>query len=83
MGRILLQETNTSGYRSISAAKSMPPRRQRLLKTPWGKVRVNLAGTAPDYNHITPEYDDCLRIARKKGFPSIKVYGQIYRLLRP
>jgi uncharacterized protein (TIGR00299 family) protein len=83
MGRILLQETSTIGYRRMNAEKIMLPRRQKLLKTPWGKVRVKLAGTAPDYDHITPEYDDCLRIARQKGIPLKRVYQQIYRLLRP
>ncbi|MGI6307593.1 MAG: nickel pincer cofactor biosynthesis protein LarC [Dethiobacteria bacterium] len=83
LGEILLQETTTLGYRRLSAEKIMLPRRQTLLKTPWGKVRIKIAGTAPDYQNISPEYADCLRIARTKGIPLKKVYRQIWKLLRP
>lgn len=83
LGEILLQETSTLGYRRLGAEKIMLPRRQEVLKTPWGKVRIKVAGTAPAYYHASPEYEDCLRIARTEGIALEKIYRQIYRLLRP
>lgn len=81
MGAILLQETTTLGYRRYSAEKIMLPRRLKVLKTPWGKVRVKIAGSAPPYHNIAPEYIDCLQIAKKEGIPLKRVYSAIWRML--
>lgn len=81
LGHILLRETSTLGYRHWSAEKIMLPREQKLVETPWGKVRVKIAGTSQDYYNIAPEYGDCLLIARKKGIPLKKIYQEIYALL--
>lgn len=82
LGDILLQETTTLGYRRLNAEKISLPRKQTLLETPWGKIRLKIAGTPPNYQNISPEYTDCLRIARTRGIPLKKVYQQIWRLLR-
>ena len=47
LGGILLRGTTTLGYRRQSARKIMLPRKQVLLDTPWGQVRVKLAGQPP------------------------------------
>lgn len=81
LGQILLQETTTLGYRRQSAEKIMLPRQQTLVETPWGPVRVKLAGQPPHYHNIAPEYDDCLRIAREQGIPLKKIYQQVWKML--
>jgi uncharacterized protein (TIGR00299 family) protein len=81
LGQILLQETSTLGYRRWSAEKIMLPRVQKVVETPWGKVRVKIAGSSPDYYNIAPEYGDCLLIAQEKGIPLKKIYQEIYALL--
>ena len=81
LGGILLRETTTLGYRRQSAEKIMLPRKQVLLDTPWGQVRVKLAGQPPHYQNIAPEYDDCLRIARQQGIPLKTIYHKIWELL--
>jgi uncharacterized protein (TIGR00299 family) protein len=83
LGQILLQETTTLGYRRQSAEKIMLPREQTLVETPWGPVRVKLAGQPPHYHNIAPEYDDCLRIARQQGIPLKKIYQQVWKMLNP
>lgn len=83
LGEILLQETTTLGFRRQSAEKIMLPREQILVETPWGQVRVKLAGQPPNYDNIAPEYDDCLRIARQQGIPLKKVYQHIWKIFIP
>lgn len=77
LGQILLRETTTLGYRRQSVEKLMLPRKQVPVETPWGTVRVKVAGPYPDYNNIAPEYEDCLTIAREKGIPLKKVYHYV------
>ncbi len=81
MGDILLQETTTLGYRHFSAEKVMLPRQIKALQTPWGKVRVKIAGSASPYYNASPEYLDCLHIAKKEGIPLKKVYAAVWKLL--
>lgn len=81
LGQILLRETSTLGYRHYSAQKIMLPREQKIIETPWGSVRVKIAGSSYDFCNIAPEYEDCLRIARKKGIPLKKIYQEIWALL--
>ncbi len=61
----------------------MLPREQTLVETPWGPVRVIVAGQPPHYHNIAPEYDDCLRIAREQGIPLKRIYQHIWKTLNP
>ncbi|NLJ56484.1 MAG: nickel pincer cofactor biosynthesis protein LarC [Firmicutes bacterium] len=83
LGRILLQETTTLGFRRHSAEKIMLPREQSVVETPWGPVRVVVAGQPPDYHNIAPEYDDCSQIAGKHNVPLKKVYQHVWKTLKP
>jgi pyridinium-3,5-bisthiocarboxylic acid mononucleotide nickel chelatase len=74
LGQILLQESTTIGYRRQIAEKIMLKREVREVETPWGKVKIKVAGSHPHYYNIAPEYADCLRIAREKGIPLKKIY---------
>lgn len=74
LGQILLQESTTIGYRRLLAEKIMLKREVREAETPWGKVKIKVAGSHPHYYNIAPEYADCLRIAREKGIPLKKIY---------
>lgn len=80
LGEILLQETSTLGYRRLCAEKIMLPREQIPVETPWGEIRVKVAGTPPHYHNIAPEYEDCLRIARREGIPLKKIYQHIWKI---
>ncbi len=81
LGQIMLRETTTLGYRQSPAEKIMLPREERLVDTPWGKVRVKLAGKGPDFWNVKPEYRDCLEIARKYKVPLKNVYQAIWQNL--
>ena len=77
LGQILLQESTTIGYRRQVAEKFMLQREERQVDTPWGKVKIKVAGSHPNYYNIAPEYADCLRIAREKGIPLKKIYQYV------
>lgn len=81
LGEILLAETTTLGYRRSMVEKIMLPRKLIKVETPWGEVRVKLAGAPPHYTNIAPEYEDCLKIARKNNIPLKEVYRALWKLL--
>ncbi len=81
LGHIVLRETTTLGYRRNPAEKIMLPREHRLVNTPWGDVRVKMAGRPPNYLNAAPEYQDCLEIAQKNNVPLKDVYQAVWRNL--
>ena len=70
---ILLTETTTIGVRFSTVQRRKLTRKSGTVDTEYGTIRVKLA-----YNkgvtRITPEYDDCVRIARERRVPLIRVY---------
>lgn len=83
LGEILLQESTTIGYRRYLAEKIMLKREERELETPWGRVKIKVAGSPPHYLNIAPEYADCLRIAREKGIPLKRIYQYVGSRFQP
>jgi hypothetical protein len=73
---MLFSETTTAGVRSQRAERSVLERRQASVATCYGPVHVKmLAG--PDGMRAAPEYEDCRRVARKKGVPLRRVYEAV------
>lgn len=83
LGQILLQETTTIGYRRYQVEKVMLEREEQDVETPWGRVKIKVAGSHPHYHNIAPEYADCLRIAREKSIPLKKIYQYVMSLYLP
>ncbi len=81
LGQIILRETTTLGYRRSPVEKIMLPREEKSVQTPWGVVRVKLAGRAPHYWNAKPEYQDCLQIAQRYQLPLKDVYRAVWRQL--
>ena len=44
--------------------------------TPFGKVRVKIGGLDESTRTISPEYEDCRKIALKKEIPIKRVYDE-------
>ncbi len=68
IAEIIFAETSTIGLRFHSVARLKLAREMREVETRWGKVRVKMSGTndhAP--STISPEYDDCRKIAAAHG----------------
>ena len=74
--RILLEETSTLGVRHYDVDRIVLPRKQKLIMTAFGKVRVKIGGFDKSKQTISPEYEDCRKIALKKEIPVKRVYDE-------
>ena len=70
---ILLTETTTIGVRMNRVTRRKLHREERTVETRFGTVKVKVV-FVNDGERITPEYEDCARIAREKGVPLLEVY---------
>lgn len=78
---IVFRETSTIGCRIIEARKVMLPRHFEEVNTPWGTVRIKVAGREGDGAlSFAPEYEDCLAIARRENIPLREVYRKVEEL---
>jgi uncharacterized protein (TIGR00299 family) protein len=72
--RIVLTESSTIGLRRQFVSRHKLARRMVSVITPYGEVRVKVAGEDSAPFSIAPEYEDCRRIAREKHIPLKTVY---------
>jgi uncharacterized protein (TIGR00299 family) protein len=76
---IVMRETSTLGVRLFPPAhRFKADRRVREVETPWGRVRVKEKWLG-DHGHakrlvaVSPEYEDCARLARESGEPIVRI----------
>jgi pyridinium-3,5-bisthiocarboxylic acid mononucleotide nickel chelatase len=74
---ILFRETATFGVRRHTAERSKLRREAVTVGTPWGPVRAKRGWRADGFAVVTPEYDDCARVAREQGVPLREVYAAV------
>ena len=70
---LILRESTTLGVRFREEQRIILSRETMKVKTPHGQVRVKLAIRPEGVITVSPEYDDCVRIAAKKKTPLIMV----------
>ncbi len=75
---ILFRETGTFGVRRTSAARTKLQREGVTVQTPWGTVKAK-RGWRAGREELTPEYEDCARIAREHNVPLRDVYAAVHR----
>jgi pyridinium-3,5-bisthiocarboxylic acid mononucleotide nickel chelatase len=63
IAEIIFAETSTIGFRFHTVARLKLHREIHEVETRWGKVRVKTSGANGAATTISPEYDDCHRIA--------------------
>ena len=76
METILFRETGTFGIRRSLASRSKLQREIVTIQTPWGPVQAK-KGWRDGLTVLTPEYEDCSRLAREKGLPLRDVYRAV------
>ncbi len=81
LSRLLIRETGSLGVRFRLQERIVVPRREDVLNTPWGPVRIKIAQTATGEIHIKPEYEDCARIARQEHLALWTVYTKLNTIL--
>ena len=71
---ILFQETQTFGIRRYRADRHILKRESVTVETPWGPVRAKRGWIEGKPAIVTPEYEDCVRIANTHGVALAEVY---------
>ncbi len=77
---ILFQETTTLGIKQILVDRTCLARRIVEVKTPYGKIRVKIAITSENQPKISPEYEDCAKMAKKHKIPLQQIYHETIAL---
>lgn len=77
---MILRETSTLGIRRHTVDRTTMHRRIETVETPWGPVRIKVA-TWQDLEKITPEYEECRRIAQEQNLPLREVMAQVMRTI--
>ena len=66
---ILFRETQTFGIRRHLVQRHKLLREAIMVQTPWGEVRCKRGWRDGEEAMVTPEYEDCARVARENKIP--------------
>ncbi|MCI5168452.1 MAG: nickel pincer cofactor biosynthesis protein LarC, partial [Candidatus Electrothrix sp. GM3_4] len=75
----ILNETPAIGLRFHTVQRMTLPRTGIELTTPWGTVRAKKVTTSEGVR-ITPEYEDCAKLAEEQNIPLQKIYAAVAAL---
>ena len=64
---ILFAETGTLGVRESRVRRWVLPRKPHVVITPYGPVGGKVATLPDGKQRFSPEYDECVRVARERG----------------
>ncbi len=80
MRALLFRESSTLGIRVRREKRYALPRHHEAVITPWGEVRIKVAGANGAPSQYAPEYEDCRRIAAEHHVPLKHVMQEAIRL---
>jgi len=76
---LLFAETTTFGIRTHRAQRRALPREWVNVSTTYGSVRIKLSRSNGQVLHVTPEYDDCRKLAVENQVPLQQVISEALR----
>ncbi len=76
---LLIFAATTFGVRTYSAQRRVLPREFVKVTTSFGEVRVKLSRVNGRILHVSPEYDDCRKLAEEKNVPLQRVINEALR----
>ncbi|MBP3959661.1 nickel pincer cofactor biosynthesis protein LarC [Gemmata sp. G18] len=76
---ILFRETGTFGVRRTTATRAKLQREAVTVETTWGPVKAKRGWRTDGFTVLTPEYEDCARIAREHNVPLREVFAAVAR----
>lgn len=79
LSELLLRETPTLGVRRQVVTRQKAGREMRTVETVWGPVRAKAKLLQGVVVSISPEYDDCARLAREADVPLAQVMDDARR----
>jgi uncharacterized protein (TIGR00299 family) protein len=74
---ILFRETATLGIRRYALQRSKLSREAVTVPTPWGPVKGKRGWREGGPEVLSPEYEDCARVAREHSVPLREVYASV------
>jgi uncharacterized protein (TIGR00299 family) protein len=74
---ILFRETGTFGLRRHRTDRHKLRREAVRVETPWGLIAAKRGWRTDGFEVVTPEYEDCARVAREHGLPLRVVYDAV------
>ena len=77
LSNIIFNETTTLGVRIFRAERKILNRETKMIKTKYGDARVKISRLNNEIKNATPEYEDCIKIAKKYKISLKEVYGII------
>ncbi|MEK6892554.1 MAG: nickel pincer cofactor biosynthesis protein LarC [Nanoarchaeota archaeon] len=77
LSKIIFEETTTLGIRIFPAGRKKLEREIKTIKTKYGKIRIKISKLNGKIKNATPEYEDCVKIARKYKIPLRRVYEEV------
>ncbi len=80
---LVFRESTTFGVREYYVRRTVLERRMANVQTVYGPVGVKIGRWNGVEITCSPEYDDCLRLARKTGVPLREIYDAALGLHRP
>ncbi len=80
VAKVLLTETSTFGVRYYEVNRITLDREIQTVKTPHGLVKVKIGSLEGDVLKVSPEYEDCKKIARREKLSIKKVYDDVRKL---
>jgi len=69
LSRTIMRETSAIGVRVTEAGRFKLHRELKTIGTPLGNAAIKLLYDGEDLVRVTPEFEDCRRIALEKGVP--------------
>ena len=81
LSEIIFNQTTTLGVRISNIQKRNILSREIItIDTPWGKVRVKIRTLSNHNKSVSPEYEDCKKIAHKKNIPIQIIYDKVKQI---
>lgn len=80
--KIIFTETTTIGIRRYAAQRTAAERREETVNTPWGSVRVKISAINGNICSVTPEYEDCRKLAESSSVPLKEVIQAVCGLAK-
>ena len=71
--RMIFQETTTIGVRKYAVDRTTLDREFVEVETEYGRIKIKVSKMNGEILNFSPEFDDCVRIAREKNVPLKKV----------
>jgi len=79
---VFFEETTTLGVRLYEASRKKLARESIAVDTKYGKIVIKVGKLGDVVKNISPEYEDCRRIASQLDIPLKEVYEEARRVAR-